>query len=147
MAGSRRRQACRAGRKCGWCGPLAWGGERLQLQLPTLEIRHVVARQPAGMFRGHREARLLHAQRLEDPGPEEIFQRLTRGARDQDAEHERAGIVLPPLTGLRHQWQRPETPDPLVRVMRRTRVRRDRKSTRLNSSHVKISYAVFCLKT
>src|SRR5690606_39744141 len=26
------------------------------------------------------------------------------------------------------------------------RLRRDRKSTRLNSSHVKISYAVFCLK-
>src|SRR5690606_40942213 len=26
------------------------------------------------------------------------------------------------------------------------RPRRDRKSTRLNSSHVKISYAVFCLK-
>src|SRR5207302_2997289 len=28
----------------------------------------------------------------------------------------------------------------------RRRIRRDRKSTRLNSSHVKISYAVFCLK-
>src|SRR5690606_41337986 len=28
----------------------------------------------------------------------------------------------------------------------RPRVREDRKSTRLNSSHVKISYAVFCLK-
>src|SRR5690606_40255715 len=27
-----------------------------------------------------------------------------------------------------------------------TPARRDRKSTRLNSSHVKISYAVFCLK-
>src|SRR5690606_41498210 len=27
-----------------------------------------------------------------------------------------------------------------------TRAERDRKSTRLNSSHVKISYAVFCLK-
>src|SRR5690606_41437341 len=27
-----------------------------------------------------------------------------------------------------------------------TRMPRDRKSTRLNSSHVKISYAVFCLK-
>src|SRR5690606_41867711 len=27
-----------------------------------------------------------------------------------------------------------------------SRVRQDRKSTRLNSSHVKISYAVFCLK-
>src|SRR5690606_15365680 len=29
---------------------------------------------------------------------------------------------------------------------RRDGARRDRKSTRLNSSHVKISYAVFCLK-
>src|SRR5438874_3479579 len=28
----------------------------------------------------------------------------------------------------------------------RSRGRRDRKSTRLNSSHVEISYAVFCLK-
>src|SRR5690349_24609625 len=28
----------------------------------------------------------------------------------------------------------------------RTSARRDRKSTRLNSSHVEISYAVFCLK-
>src|SRR5690606_41582604 len=31
-------------------------------------------------------------------------------------------------------------------VGRETEVRSDRKSTRLNSSHVKISYAVFCLK-
>src|SRR5436309_7052264 len=29
---------------------------------------------------------------------------------------------------------------------RRAKITRDRKSTRLNSSHVKISYAVFCLK-
>src|SRR5436305_5461284 len=29
---------------------------------------------------------------------------------------------------------------------RRLRLPRDRKSTRLNSSHVRISYAVFCLK-
>src|SRR5690606_41658182 len=29
---------------------------------------------------------------------------------------------------------------------RRGQLKRDRKSTRLNSSHVKISYAVFCLK-
>src|SRR5690606_41929615 len=32
------------------------------------------------------------------------------------------------------------------RVMRDGRALPDRKSTRLNSSHVKISYAVFCLK-
>src|SRR5438445_2295571 len=34
---------------------------------------------------------------------------------------------------------------PLVRGLRRRR-RRDRKSTRLNSSHANSSYAVFCLK-
>src|SRR5690242_20983381 len=32
------------------------------------------------------------------------------------------------------------------RRVRRTRKERDRKSTRLNSSHMSISYAVFCLK-
>src|SRR3989442_8327564 len=38
---------------------------------------------------------------------------------------------------------RPRTPGPRAR---RPSWRRDRKSTRLNSSHVRISYAVFCLK-
>src|SRR5438067_6120670 len=33
-----------------------------------------------------------------------------------------------------------------LRVVQRRQVREDRKSTRLNSSHVSISYAVFCLK-
>src|SRR3712207_7442404 len=33
-----------------------------------------------------------------------------------------------------------------VRVVPRQRVGEDRKSTRLNSSHANISYAVFCLK-
>src|SRR5690606_41520988 len=43
-----------------------------------------------------------------------------------------------------------EIPEPLdheaMTVAWRHAARRDRKSTRLNSSHVKISYAVFCLK-
>src|SRR5699024_11284367 len=34
----------------------------------------------------------------------------------------------------------------IQRVMERDQVSEDRKSTRLNSSHVSISYAVFCLK-
>src|SRR3712207_8087548 len=34
----------------------------------------------------------------------------------------------------------------VVAVLRRRAARRDRKSTRLNSSHANISYAVFCLK-
>src|SRR5438874_8990248 len=33
-----------------------------------------------------------------------------------------------------------------AKVVAELRTRRDRKSTRLNSSHVEISYAVFCLK-
>src|SRR5690606_41678472 len=36
--------------------------------------------------------------------------------------------------------------DPPVAARRRRGEHADRKSTRLNSSHVKISYAVFCLK-
>src|SRR5690606_42024524 len=39
----------------------------------------------------------------------------------------------------RHNW-------PMIDVSRRSIEETDRKSTRLNSSHVKISYAVFCLK-
>src|SRR5436309_9347169 len=35
---------------------------------------------------------------------------------------------------------------PALRVRIERKILRDRKSTRLNSSHVKISYAVFCLK-
>src|SRR5690349_22802198 len=48
---------------------------------------------------------------------------------------ERAGTV----GGGRQQQQQP-------RALQATSWRRDRKSTRLNSSHVEISYAVFCLK-
>src|SRR5215217_8624930 len=35
---------------------------------------------------------------------------------------------------------------PPARPLQRSRAQRDRKSTRLNSSHANISYAVFCLK-
>src|SRR5690606_4212783 len=35
---------------------------------------------------------------------------------------------------------------PIYRLSKELRTSKDRKSTRLNSSHVKISYAVFCLK-
>src|SRR5690606_41633024 len=43
------------------------------------------------------------------------------------------------LRAARHEAPQVPEEHPLSR-------RRDRKSTRLNSSHVKISYAVFCLK-
>src|SRR5690606_41887958 len=40
----------------------------------------------------------------------------------------------------------PEEPEPPGPAPAQARAAEDRKSTRLNSSHVKISYAVFCLK-
>src|SRR3989442_10256448 len=46
-------------------------------------------------------------------------------------------------------WDRRQTPEPAGRSRSAAEPRRrpeDRKSTRLNSSHVRISYAVFCLK-
>src|SRR5689334_23941532 len=46
-----------------------------------------------------------------------------------------------------HRYVHPSGGDRLtVRTFRAGRRRRDRKSTRLNSSHSSISYAVFCLK-
>src|SRR5690606_41973991 len=47
------------------------------------------------------------------------------------------GILIQRHTALRRE---------LLQLAHPRRVREDRKSTRLNSSHVKISYAVFCLK-
>src|SRR5690606_41706878 len=46
-------------------------------------------------------------------------------------------------------WLRRVHPDdrhPVLQICRLHLTERDRKSTRLNSSHVKISYAVFCLQ-
>src|SRR5437588_9113925 len=61
--------------------------------------------------------------------------------------------VLPPPSGEKlHEvyWRPPANyldPETLVRVLRkRLAAAPDRKSTRLNSSHTVISYAVFCLK-
>src|SRR5699024_12076179 len=46
--------------------------------------------------------------------------------------------------GLRHRWT--PKPSPIRASTSSIQGRTDRKSTRLNSSHVSISYAVFCLK-
>src|SRR5690349_23551942 len=56
-------------------------------------------------------------------------------ARDREDPQER-GVHR----GLRARQEGPAPAAPVAAV------RRDRKSTRLNSSHVEISYAVFCLK-
>src|SRR5690349_24829689 len=60
------------------------------------------------------------------------------GARGTVPAHGHQRVVGAPEHRDPRQPRRRAAVDPLVR--------RDRKSTRLNSSHVEISYAVFCLK-
>src|SRR3989442_9469671 len=55
------------------------------------------------------------------------------------------------LIGKTNAWDVHEVQEPLlgraeIAEMQRGGIGLDRKSTRLNSSHVRISYAVFCLK-
>src|SRR6266511_5065618 len=54
--------------------------------------------------------------------------------------------TLFPYTTLFRSPRPPSATEPRDRHRRATWPGGDRKSTRLNSSHVKISYAVFCLK-
>src|SRR5690349_21878049 len=53
-------------------------------------------------------------------------------------------VLRPPLTALRLDWHTIKLMPRVIRFFRGGD--EDRKSTRLNSSHVEISYAVFCLK-
>src|SRR5437870_8625235 len=82
--------------------------------------------------------RLLHIVRPRTRCERDEF--LARGANEKPRALVRAwGRYQPPAAGLS---RRPET----LGFAPRRRRRLDRKSTRLNSSHVATSYAVFCLK-
>src|SRR5690606_41554387 len=75
-----------------------------------------------------------------------LFQWADRQAfTDEESLYEQAGLpfIIPEMREGLSEWAWVEkySPDELV-----TWDDLDRKSTRLNSSHVKISYAVFCLK-
>src|SRR5699024_12386952 len=80
---------------------------------------HVVARRPVGRLAHRREILLDQGVQARD---QPLGQRLLRGEVVEQASFGDPG----PGRGLQR--------------------RPDRKSTRLNSSHVSISYAVFCLK-
>src|SRR5438552_14608155 len=60
---------------------------------------------------------------------------LFRSREDEERTRGLHGVLLPPRGGDVKPRRRPRPPEA-----------RDRKSTRLNSSHQIISYAVFCLK-
>src|SRR5690349_23875265 len=67
--------------------------------------------------------------------------RSTAGRRQSDEESD-----PPRRRGLRTGPGRPDLQRPAAGALPGGDPARDRKSTRLNSSHVEISYAVFCLK-
>src|SRR3712207_8086785 len=77
---------------------------------------------------------------------------LFRSVLGHAGEHPLAlGLLAPATVGLVARARVVELqpviePPTGVLVGRRDRVEQDRKSTRLNSSHANISYAVFCLK-
>src|SRR5437867_9966546 len=60
--------------------------------------------------------------------------------------HDRAGVDVPRLTGDRGRSITCKEDRDVRDLNRIEATRQDRKSTRLNSSHRTISYAVFCLK-
>src|SRR5690625_6182293 len=67
------------------------------------------------------------------------------------ARVDRFAVAHQKMPSIFHAWPLEHPHVPLLLVERHFRrlgltKRRDRKSTRLNSSHVAISYAVFCLK-
>src|SRR5690606_40979271 len=70
------------------------------------------------------------------------------GCRSRRRDRVHGSILQPPAAG--HSPlpadRRPACPAGSAAWLQPRRCRADRKSTRLNSSHVKISYAVFCLK-
>src|SRR5690348_17692396 len=75
-----------------------------------------------------------------------LFRSVDSAARQVEQLGDLAGRVLEDVAEDDHcAVLRRQLSDPRERAVRLGR-RRDRKSTRLNSSHPSISYAVFCLK-
>src|SRR3712207_7007004 len=75
-----------------------------------------------------------------------LFRSLFSSGDQESHVHPRA-LVLG-MTGAfapRLKWNKPQ-PDGTLKPVTQSFAGQDRKSTRLNSSHANISYAVFCLK-
>src|SRR5690625_216067 len=78
-----------------------------------------------------------------DPSGREEFMTKRMNLPEEDIEKSVATWEEIWATGFETE---PDDPNPKLRAIPELEHRIDRKSTRLNSSHVAISYAVFCLK-
>src|SRR5690606_40224886 len=97
-----------------------------------------------GLFPGEREAG--EAERSADSGaaPATVIESI-RGPRRAPAHRSHCEPCPSPGGSREGATDRSALYAPLVSPETGLASKRDRKSTRLNSSHVKISYAVFCL--
>src|SRR5690625_1823095 len=86
-----------------------------------------------------------HEQQVGDDGDAEDLVQLRRGAQDPEAVHDQHGAG--DGEGAEHGLKGDARTDELHQPADAAEEQADRKSTRLNSSHVAISYAVVCLNT
>ncbi len=109
-----RHESARTRRERGRRAPLAvwFVGE---LERAGFEVGRVARRETVELVGGHAESRVVHPERFEDAFAEERVERLAGGARDEDAEELRPGVVHPPIARLIHQRERREASDPFVR--------------------------------
>src|SRR6266566_7877377 len=82
-----RNQSSSAGRKCRRARPLAALDLVIDLDLPACEIGPIAGRQTVEFVTRHAETSVLHAERLKDAFSQEYLKLLTRGARNQHAQH------------------------------------------------------------
>src|SRR5690606_24262243 len=104
-------------------------------RIASIEVREgerVEAGQRLLVLEANRGEAQLAASEAEVARQRQVLEELRNGARSEDIAQARANLAAAEAQArdARAYYQRVQ----------------DRKSTRLNSSHVKISYAVFCLK-
>src|SRR6266550_7302778 len=126
VIGRRRTQPAASGNERRWREKRTRGRIVLQLHA-ALAIGRVTSRQTMRLVGRHKEIGIVHAKRIEDAFPQELVEWRAADLADEIADHVGGNGIIPGLA-------------------RRKLQRQDRKSTRLNSSHGYISYAVFCLK-
>src|SRR5690625_393734 len=132
------------------------GRHRQASGIATDKHRHPLGRHPASPPTGTRHRpRQAHSARRRDPPPGAV--RVSRGlerpgpgagdCKNPGMKSASASSAVSPYDEIpREEWARLSQQTPLPLSEEDVTKLRDRKSTRLNSSHVAISYAVFCLK-
>src|SRR2546426_8810599 len=106
---------------------------------PTTTVAALIERLTYAPARGSASRRECEADRQAHQHPHRPAVRAPRS--EHGAQHERAGGILEAgVRAVEHQGGRLRPTDGVDHDLQ------DRKSTRLNSSHLVISYAVFCLK-